>query len=67
MHGQRDWLVRLKTELADQNFILIQNGISVENVKEGKSISQGGGVTRAGMQRVTDRFLQHHAYDIDIA
>ena len=26
-----DWLVRLKTELADKNFILIQNGISVEN------------------------------------
>ena len=31
MHSLGDWLVRLKTELADKNFILIQNGISVEN------------------------------------
>ncbi|CSP48247.1 Uncharacterised protein [Shigella sonnei] len=31
MHSLGDWLVRLKTELADKNFILIQNCISVEN------------------------------------
>jgi hypothetical protein len=30
VHGLRDGLVRLKTELADKNFILIQNGISVD-------------------------------------
>ena len=31
VHSLGNGLVRLKAELADKNFILIQNGISVEN------------------------------------
>lgn len=41
MHGLRDSFIGLKAELADKDFILIQNGISVENEKERKVYHSG--------------------------
>ncbi|ACY87254.1 hypothetical protein STM14_0742 [Salmonella enterica subsp. enterica serovar Typhimurium str. 14028S] len=68
MHGLRDSFIGLKAELADKDFILIQNGISVENEKREESISQRGrrGVTRIRPGNRLD-VLQYHSHDINIA
>ncbi len=67
MHGLRDSFIGLKAELADKDFILIQNGISVENEKREESISQReAGVTRIRPGNRLD-VLQYHSHDINIA